>query len=414
VTDAVQARALYDRAIEAEGQLVAFHAWHRKGRRNADWLPHAWRLSGKALAGLQAIRWGLPLALPLWLGVVLPALALREARALRQAGRKSDGPAQSVPQGSSVFLGTSIADSLPSVGKVVALPEWFLALPWYPKPQALPDTMVVIDLVDLLKPWDLWRAFADVWTATTLDALRLRKWRRVLYSYMGFRWHLVRRVLDRIAPSEIWIANHYDRWAVLVDGLDIPYKTMVQHGKLTMTSTTEGGRTLGFGPTPKLSSHWRLLHFSPDALARFSELVFEIPPAEHAAFSLDFDIVDPTWPEPTVLMIGAPHIYRQQAAELRGLRAAFGDRIRLYYRPHPRADIKGIDQVLREVGAIVEPARLFRAAACVSYSSTLNDTLDRLAIMPLFVFDYESAQEIEAKRTALHAHLAWVLETGGV
>lgn len=401
--------ALYFRALDVEYQAGAFHAWHRKRLLNVAWLPHAWTARAAILSVLRWAKWLLPTLMPLWLFMVVPALALREAFIIWHARNQPSRAQQPLPEGCTLFLGSSIVAPLKEAAKVTELPTLYLQLPWRESTEALPAGMVRIDLAHLVRPSDLLHAFINVWGATAWYCLRPALWRLVLYNYMGFRWHLVRRLLKRIKPSAIWTSNHFDRWAIMIDGLNIPQKTMVQHGQLTLTSIAEV-RAVCFEPKPKLQSTWRLLHFTQDALETFSKHIFNSPIIAHMAFSVDIDVFDPEPGAPVVLIIGAPHIHREQAADMRRLRQGFGDRIRLFYRPHPRACSNGIDTLLKEVGAHVEPNRVPRAAACMSYPSTLNSALDSRNIRPVFVFNYDDATQADSMRRDLHGHLARVLE----
>lgn len=398
-----QMNSLYDRALEAEAQIVTFHTWHRRAVRNVTWLPHAWHVHESLIARLPMLSWLAPIGFIMWVFLILPMFALREAWQLGQARRRA--PPEPLMSGRSVYLGTSISDMLPAVAKSVPVPDVYLALPWRTLPQNLPFQMKVMDLAGHVQARDVRVALATAWTSTLRHCLTPAKQHLVLYGYMGFRWHLVYLVLKRIAPAELWISNHYDRWAILVDGIGVACKTMVQHGQLKMQSKAER-ITVGFKPDPKLKGHWRLLHFTPNALSEFTDFVFNSPPYEQISFAPEFEVFDTETDKPVVLMVGSPHIQRDQMAELKALRQAFGSRFVLYYRPHPRAGTRSIDATLQDVNATVVPRRLPRGALCITYPSTLNDSLERLGIAPLFDFDYSLTEEVIVTRKALHEHLA--------
>lgn len=402
-SERLQMTSLYERALEAEAQLVAFHTWHRRAGRNISWLPHAWRLRESLITRLSNLRWLVPIGMPMWIFFILPVFALCEAWQMGQARRQATPETQRA--GRSVFLGTSISDMLPAVADGTSVPDIYLSLPWRTPPQTLPSGMKVIDLAGMVEPREVRVALAMALTSTLRHCLSPAKWHLILYGYMGFRWHLVYLTLKRIAPAELWIANHYDRWAILVDGLDVARKTMVQHGQLTMKSKTES-ITVGFQPYPKLQANWRLLHFTPNALSEFTDFVFNSPPYESVAFTPQFDVFDPETDRPVVLMVGSPHIHRNQMAELRALRRSFGFQFVLYYRPHPRAGTRSIQGALREVNATVTPLRIPRGALCITYPSTLNNYLIDLGISPLFEFDYGLNEKVIITRRSLHEYLA--------
>ncbi len=394
--------SLYDRALEAESQLVTFHTWHRRAVREMSWLPHAWRLRESLIVKLPMLYWLKPIGLTIWVFLVQPVFLFREVWKLCQARKQCSK--QTIALGESVFLGTSISDMLPTVAKSVPVPDVYLSLPWRTPVQNLPDQMKVIDLAGLVHPQDIGIALARTWKATLRHCVTPKKWHLILYGYMGFRWHIVYLTLKHIAPAELWIANHYDRWAILADGIDVSRKTMVQHGQLTMQSKTEG-IAVGFQPDPKLTNSWRLLHFTPNALSEFSDYVFTSPPREQVSFSPEFEVFDPRTDKPVVLVVGSPHIYSEQMEELKALRQNFDSRIELFYRPHPRADTHSIDTILQEVKATVVPLRLPQGAICVTYPSTLNHSLENLGIKPIFDFDYGFTEKVIMTRHALYKYI---------
>lgn len=51
-----------------------------------------------------------------------------------------------------------------------------------------------------------------------------------LQTYTSYKWFLCYLTMQEYRIGEIWFGNHYDRWAVLFDNLDIRKKNLVQHG----------------------------------------------------------------------------------------------------------------------------------------------------------------------------------------
>lgn len=58
-----------------------------------------------------------------------------------------------------------------------------------------------------------------------------KKTKYVLYTYSAFQWILLFINIKGSKISHIWISNHYDRYAKLVDSLEIQYN-LIQHGQL--------------------------------------------------------------------------------------------------------------------------------------------------------------------------------------
>ena len=97
----------------------------------------------------------------------------------------------------------------------VDLPNTWVTVPWAPLKQ-VPSTAICLDVFALLSRRDLWQAFCDAITATYSLFRRKRTSKWVLQSYTAFRWFAVRAAIDKL-PGYIVMANHFDRWAVLVD-----------------------------------------------------------------------------------------------------------------------------------------------------------------------------------------------------
>jgi hypothetical protein len=404
----IQTRSLYIRALKAEYQISNFTAWHYLKRDRVAWIPHAHLAHPFTIALASRIKWLLPALMPLLLLVVLPAYMLRDIARLRCAKRDL-GLAQSMLNNCSIFLGSSISESLEPIACIETVPEIYLHLPWRQHPGKLPKGMACVDLIEVLQKHDIWRAAWETWITTAQICINPKYWHLIAYNYMGLRWHLVRKVLLQIKPREIWISNHYDRWAILVDGLEIPCKTMVQHGDLTMKSAVEN-RGVIFGPDPKLVSAWRLFHFTKGALEQFSQHVFARPTVGDQAFSMHYEVFSPETDAPILLIIGSPFLWAEQTSDIRFIVQKFGKKISLYYRPHPRTGMHDLPPILDEVGATVELRRLPKSIAIISYLSTLNQALEALDLAPLFVFDYRDEVDTKKLRQSLHQHLSQVLE----
>lgn len=100
-------------------------------------------------------------------------------------------------------------------GSVGELPECWITMPWAPL-RRLPCGARRVDVRALLSKKELWRAFLDAMKATYLLFRRKRTSKWVLQSYTAFRWFVVRAAVDKL-PGRLVMAEHYDRWAVLVD-----------------------------------------------------------------------------------------------------------------------------------------------------------------------------------------------------
>lgn len=115
-------------------------------------------------------------------------------------------------------------------------PDCWITLPF--SKDVVGDRMkVVINILNLVTYEDLWNAYLlAINTHRKMSSLiNYRKW--VLNSYTAFEWFTVRLGIEKI-EGDFYIANHFDRWIVMMDfilgehhRIDVKSKlTLVQHG----------------------------------------------------------------------------------------------------------------------------------------------------------------------------------------
>lgn len=111
-------------------------------------------------------------------------------------------------------LSSRVGDIVHS-GHVEDLPCTWITMPWAPL-KRVPADAKCIEVFSLLSKSDIWYAFQDAVIATHILHKRKRTSRWILQSYTAFRWFAVRTALDKL-PGRLIMADHFDRWAVLVD-----------------------------------------------------------------------------------------------------------------------------------------------------------------------------------------------------
>lgn len=94
-------------------------------------------------------------------------------------------------------------------------PTCWLIVPWVEVP-ALPSAVQRIDLMQLLYTRDLLDAWMDAIVATCIAIRRRDMSDWALQTYTAMHWFAARRAVDRLS-GVLYTAEHYDRWAVLVD-----------------------------------------------------------------------------------------------------------------------------------------------------------------------------------------------------
>jgi hypothetical protein len=118
-------------------------------------------------------------------------------------------------------------------------PEYWIVFPWTDYSR-LDNNAVKVELLSLLTVGELWKAcfFAICAHKRMAKAPRYKNW--ILQSYTSFQWFAVRMALEKI-EGDFFIAEHFDRWAVMMDGILIEQRrnslksslVLVQHGLVT-------------------------------------------------------------------------------------------------------------------------------------------------------------------------------------
>ncbi|MCU7373351.1 hypothetical protein PEC18_21625 [Paucibacter sp. O1-1] len=152
-------------------------------------------------------------SLPLWyfLGPVLYRRQRRQLQAALPAAtpRRFDAAGQILglsPRSTDIVHGQHLPQ----------MPRQWLELPWAPL-TGLPPDAEVIPAMSLLDDADVARSLALAKLAhRALQRRRgLRGWG--LQTYTAWRWFLARLAVDKL-PGPLLTTEHFDRWAVLVDG----------------------------------------------------------------------------------------------------------------------------------------------------------------------------------------------------
>lgn len=270
-----------------------------------------------------------------------------------------------------------------------SLPRVWLTLPWLER-QELPDAAQELPLLSALKHRDFLSAFIDAMVVT----YRMQRHRSlapwVLQTYTAFRWFLVRRVVDRI-DGPLVTAEHYDRWAVLVDrsvrerrrapGCNVRM-ILVQHGAMGPLTGAEVQTSASLHLPTRLRQVDKLHAYNNTEVAAFRDMVFAKP--EVSRF-LEVQFFDPTLELsgsetsncPILLFVGHPlceSFHAQTYIKLKDWKV-----VDVLYKPHPMASMS---VSMAEVGwTIIKDANYFpKVDLLVSYPSTLVKEYESLGI----------------------------------
>ena len=302
------------------------------------------------------------------------------------------------------------------------LPRQWLELPWVPL-RNLPPNAEVIPALDLLGKADIARSLALAKLAHRALQRRhdVRGWG--LQTYTAWRWFVARLAVDKL-PGPLLTVEHFDRWAVLVDGSvwrsqrqqKARQLTVMQHGSVNAEGPSPG---LGLRLPTRLRAVSRLHVYSAADAEVFKR---EILSARCARHGLEITFFRPTIPlrklampgRPAILFIGHPLCEAAHCALMTTLHKA-GD-VQAFYKPHPTADAGA--QVAKLPWTVVRGRTVFpRVDVIVSYPSTMVSeyaahgipaVVHRMDIAPDKILERvpEVLQMIHARRANVDAHVS--------
>ncbi len=280
-------------------------------------------------------------------------------------------------------LGLSIRASDIIGPPIRKVPACWIVVPWAPAAK-LSEAMTSIDVFSLLKQQDVLRAFRLAVAATGAFRRRPERLVWVLQSYTAFRWFCVRLALDKLDGAFI-MAEHYDRWAVLVDQMVRrkkfrksdetarirPRLSLVQHGIVGSLSATDHKETaVALGR--RLESIDSIYVYDLESERVFKKYILS---ASNAA-AVDIFYYQPRIAlSPTessspfrILFVGHPLCIDLHVQILRTLQAGLD--VKAYYKPHPANGTPSL--ALQQQWTVVrERAHFPEVDLLISYPSTL-------------------------------------------
>lgn len=334
--------------------------------------PSRWIGKTKRLAFLSRLLHRL--SLPIWC-LLGPLLFSRQYKALR-ASWQAAGPVRFDETGQVLAFSIRTLDIV-QPRHIDPAPRQWIELPWLPLSH-LPPGAEVLSLMALLNEADIERSLS----LATLAHRALQKRRGMsdwgLQSFTAWRWFLVRLAVDKL-PGPLLTVEHFDRWAVLVDGSvqrsrnfrQTRHLTLMQHGSVNANVTPLG---LGFSLPTRLSAVKHLRAYSAADVDVFKAAILS-PHLGDGGLDVSFyrpsiTLTEMTSSEgpPSILFVGYPLCEAAHCSLLKALRLK-GD-WEIFYKPHPTssasAHIKDLPWTVVE-GRTVFP----RVDLLISYPSTL-------------------------------------------
>lgn len=338
-------------------------------------IPRPSRWIGKARRFALLSRLVQHLSLPIWyfLGPLMFSRQCKAARAISEIGGDSvhlDGAGQVLP-----FSIRTI--DIVHARHIANPPRQWVELPWLPLTN-LPPGAEILPAMSLLDEADVRRSLALARIAHR--ALNGRRgtsgWG--LQSYTAWRWFLTRLAVDKL-PGPLLTVEHFDRWAVLVDGsvqrsLHRQPKrrlTVMQHGSVNADVTPRG---LGLRLPTRLRAVSHLRAYSAADVEVFKDEILSHRLAERG---LDVSFYRPSvmltdmpraGDQPRILFVGHPLCEPAHCALLQALRR-HGD-FQIFYKPHPAN--RASKHIGEQSWTMVEGRSVFpRVDLLISYHSTM-------------------------------------------
>lgn len=259
-------------------------------------------------------------------------------------------------------------------------PNTWVTFPWVASPSRLKDCQT-LNIITLLSGKDLWKAFSlSIAAVYNMVADKdLRPW--LLQSYTAFRWFATQLGLEKL-EGEFYIAEHYDRWAVLMDSVvyrknsSIAHQCvlhLVQHGSLSALEDTLAEPGLAFALKYKLKAVSSLYIYDAVSGEIFNKDILDASPSRpidihyySPGIELGDDIASRCF---SILFVGHPICELTHIAIYRKIQEKYPDVV-FCYKPHPTA--LPSEKIKRQRWTVIEDSQYFPAVnLIISYPSTL-------------------------------------------
>lgn len=333
--------------------------------------PSLWIGQGKHLAFIS--RLAQYIALPIWY-FLAPMLFRRQCR--KALSGYIHATVQPFDESGQVLAFSIRTLDIVHSRNINFAPRQWLELPWLPL-KTLPEGFGKLRALDLLSAEDLERSI----TLAVLAHRALQRRRFMLgwglQSYTAWRAIATRLVIDKL-PGPLLTVEHFDRWAVMVDGsvrrssANQPARKLIlmQHGSVNADVTPRG---LGFRLPARLRGVGHLHAYSQLDVEVFKE---EILSANLSLRGFDISFYRPNieltriggTETPSILFVGYPICEAAHRALAKALNEA--GTWQLFYKPHPTSRANA--GIAKQAWSVVEGRSMFpRVDLLISYPSTL-------------------------------------------
>ncbi|MCF6217047.1 MAG: hypothetical protein L3J58_12860 [Emcibacter sp.] len=361
-------KKIYLKALDNEVSLSAFWGKHYGKSEKEHWLPNNAVINKKFHNVILILSRLYYIVAILWLLVQPFLFVLEYIRWGRKNFKKNKLKCQNV------FLYSSPGSNFNYIKKGSEnYPTTGIILPWL-KVNKIPEDMSLIDIREISS----FKVFLISCGLAYLIMLRVmfdpKRIKRVLYTYTALRWFFVRLTFEDINLNSIWLTNHYDRWVIMLDSLNVQKRVMVQHGSLIDMSQPV---FVSYVMQNKLMNEWELYLYSKDEYQKFYECLFSVPP-ELKLFEIELALdKNLCRGQKSILILGNPRLQDKLITIIRLLKQKHDNNFIIAYRPHPREDIKNLVSQKEELNFIInDDERLIPETSVVlSYGSSIDELL---------------------------------------
>ena len=234
---------------------------------------------------------------------------------------------------------------------------------------------------------------------TVLKIIKNNKRHLILYCLMAPNWYLLYSVLKKQAVDEVWISNHYDRWAILVDHLNVSI-TIVPHGSLNQTCyRMDGSFIFSYESHYKLRNVKKVFLIDGASEADFKTLLRDVNC--HPAFirissslKINRNILSDS-KKKLILIIGSPTVMLRLFEILDRINNVYPQEFEIVYRPHPRDFPISRKNFPKTITILSDHDFIPNADFVIDYGSSLKEEIMKISSAKIVGFDVYDPSSID-------------------
>jgi hypothetical protein len=279
-------------------------------------------------------------------------------------------------------------------------PQKVVNFPFHKNQSKLPSALARINFLNYTNFGMLVKAFISSFITPFLLLFSKERY-LMLFTYSSFYWYWTYFVLKDKKFNSIWLSNHYDRWLVLVDGLEnVKQKILVQHGQLEYVKV-ESGDIFFPNFTNKLKNISKVYTIDNYSRGYFSEMIAN-ELLIFKSIKSKLKVVD--WPEKfiakyKILVIGHQNDFAFHNALINYFETTYD--IDIAYKTHPQ---QTTSFSLGRTWVVSDSNDLPKADFVISYGSSIDNEIKQLipeSVILNYGFD-EKFEPVKAIQSVEH------------